>query len=301
MDSCDCVRYNKKMWIFLKLSMALIFILAVFHTDIYADSGSISILRLRDRRVIGFDEMIKEIRDIKLIFIGEYHDSEPHHRMQLDIIKELNSSNLSVAVGVEMFAARSQNYLDLWVRGDIEINDFIKAYYQNWSVPWTFYNDILLYIRDNKIPAIGLNLSKGLLEKIKSGGVSSLNKKELGELPGQASCDVDRRYMEFIERVYAFHGHKERYVDNFCESLIMKDRAMAQRIARYVKENPDKRMVVLTGVNHAWKRGIPEKSSALLKRLRYTVILLGVSGFTDARNFTTEDADFIFGSNGSVN
>lgn len=280
--------------------MASIFILAVFHTDIRADSGKISMLRLRDRRVIGFEEMIKEIRDSKLIFIGEYHDSEPHHRIQLDIIKELNNSNLPVAVGVEMFAARSQNYLDLWVRGDIEINDFIKAYYQNWSVPWTFYNDLLLYIRDNKIPAIGLNLSKGLLEKIKSGGVSSLNKKELGELPGQGSCDVDRRYMEFIERVYAVHGHQERYVDNFCESLIMKDRAMAQRIARYVKENPDKRMVVLTGVNHAWKRGIPEKSSALLKRLRYSVILLGVSGFTDANNFTTEDADFIFGSNGSV-
>lgn len=281
------------MWILLKLAMALICLHAVFQTDIRADTGETSILRLRDMSVVGYEEMIREISASKLIFVGEYHDSEPHHRMQLDIIKELNKSNHFLTIGVEMFAARSQKYLDQWVRGDIEINDFIKIYYNNWSMPWTFYNDIFLYSRDNKIPVIGLNLSKDLLKKIHREGVSSLNKRELEELQGQVSCNVDRKYMDFIKKVYSFHGQKDIYVENFCESLILKDRAMAQRIAGYVKGNPDKTIVVLTGVNHAWKKGVPEKIRALLKELRYAVILLGVSGFTDVNSFSTEDADFI--------
>jgi len=276
-----------------KISIAAIIIYYLFQAGVNAYAKESSFLRLRDGRVVSFEEMMDDIKDSKLIFAGEYHDNKVHHGVQLDIIKKMNALKPSIAVGAEMFERESQDYLNKWVKGDIRLDDFVPLYYKNWSEPWTLYNDIFLYLRDNKIPLIGLNLSKDVLNRVEKTGVSSLTKEGIKELPADGYCYVDMKYMDFIRRVYAIHGHQKRNVETFCLALLLKDRVMAQGIAEYLKKNQDKTLIVLSGVNHAWKKGVPVQIGPILKEVRSTVILLGAPVYTGAQTFTADDADYV--------
>jgi uncharacterized iron-regulated protein len=130
--------------------------------------------RISDKRTISYEQMITNLKKADLVFVGETHDSESHHRFQLDIIKALNDSKTPIVVGFEMFTAESQNVLDQWVAGILPLENFIKVYYKNRNFPWPFYRDILLYVRDNKIPAVGLNVPIEISKKVDSSGFSSL-------------------------------------------------------------------------------------------------------------------------------
>jgi uncharacterized iron-regulated protein len=114
--------------------------------------------RISDKRTISYEQMITNLKKADLVFVGETRDSESRHRFQLDIIKALNASKTPIVVGFEMVTAESQNVLDQWVAGILPLENFIKVYYKNRNFPWPFYRDILLYVRDNKIPAVGLNV-----------------------------------------------------------------------------------------------------------------------------------------------
>lgn len=70
------------------------------------------------------------------------------------------------------------------------------------------------------------------------------------------------------------------------------DKTMAWHLVEFLKKNPLRTMVVLAGVGHSWKRGIPEQ----IRRqsiLRYTVILPEMPGHIGIDTATTDDADYI--------
>jgi uncharacterized iron-regulated protein len=100
--------------------------------------------------------------------------------------------------------------------------------------------------------------------------------------------------MEFIKRAYAGHA---RTVDkkflNFCEAQMVWDKSMAWHLTEYLKENPDKTVIVLAGVGHAWKRGIPEQVSRLSNRYTSTVILPFIPDQVEPGNVTLQDADYV--------
>ncbi len=237
--------------------------------------------------------MIDDLRHTNLVFVGEVHDNKTHHRLQLDIINALDSRKIPLAVGLEMFTYESQNYLDQWVAGTFPVEDFITVYYKNWNFPWPLYEDIFLYIRNNRIPAVGLNVPPEITQKIAVSGFSALTKKELEKLPAEAGCLVDETYMKFIRRAYAMHGHGSRQFLYFCEAQLMWDKAMAKHLLEFLKKHPDKTVVVLAGNGHAWSKGIPEQIRTSSEKIRYRVILPQVPGHIEPREFTEGDADYI--------
>lgn len=251
------------------------------------------VFRVSDRKIITFEKMIEDIAKARFIFVGETHDNELHHRMQLEIIKALGIAKKSIAVGMEMFNASSQGYLDSWVAGKMTADDFEKVYYRNWGFPWPVYRDILIYVRDNKIPTIGLNIQPEISRKVATSGFSALTKEEREKLPPETGCAVDEHYMKFIKRAYAMHGHDGKQFLHFCEAQLLWDQVMAANLVEFTRKNPDKTVVVLAGNGHAWKRGIPEQVRALSGRLSYKVALPDVLGYVDPANISVEDADYI--------
>ena len=257
------------------------------------NAGGIQVFRVRDSRVISYEQMIGDLKKTNLVFIGEVHDRGSHHQLQHDIIKALNSSGVPIAVGFEMFTAESQNDLDKWSAGLLPLENFIQLYYSNWNYPWPLYKDIFLYVRDNKIPAVGLNVPAEISQKVARSGFSSLTKKELEKFPSEIACSVDERYMKFIRRAYAAHGHSGKEFIHFCEAQLLWDHAMAQNILSFLRKNPYKTVVVIAGTGHAWKRGIPDQVQFLSKEAAYRVILPEIPGYIGTANITADDADYI--------
>jgi len=276
---------------FFMISLAVLILQACFQTKTHADG--LKVFRTSDRKTISYQQMIDDLKKTDIVFVGEVHDQETHHRLQLDVIKALTTAKIPIAVGFEMFIAENQNILNQWVAGTISSDAFIKAYYENWNFPWPLYRDIFLSVRENKIPAAGLNISPEITGKVAVSGFASLTKEELAKLPPETGCAVDEKYMKFIRRAYSMHGHDNKKFLFFCEVQLIWDQVMARNLVAFLKKNPGRTVIVITGNGHAWKRGIPEQIRALSEKIRYRVLLPHIPGRIDPKNMTTEDVDYI--------
>ena len=70
-------------------------------------------------------------------------------------MRTLRSSSRGVGRIDQYSESRS---LDQWVKGTLPSEQFIRLYYRNWGMPWPLYRDILMYVREEGIPAVGVNL-----------------------------------------------------------------------------------------------------------------------------------------------
>jgi uncharacterized iron-regulated protein len=266
---------------------------AIFFSTVSA-GGSVAyktVLRLSDRHVISFGEMVREVGAADMVFVGEEHDNEKHHRAQLDVIEALHGKRIPLAIGLEMFRAEDQDMLVRWVRGEMDLAVFIRQYYENWNLPWLLYRRIFTYSRDKKIPMIGLNVPERVSRKVSTQGFDSLTPHDLKDLPPAISCDIDEKYMEFVKRAYEGHGGSQKSFLNFCEAQMVWDKTMAWHLVEYKKKNPSRTLVVLAGAGHSWKHGIPAQ---VKKGSRYhtAVILPGATGGVETA-IGIEDADYV--------
>ncbi len=239
---------------------------------------------------ITFNKLIEEISSASVIFIGETHNNPRHHKTQLDILRAFHKRNLLLVIGLEMFPEKEQKKLDDWVSGKIREKAFIPIFHKNWGPGWELYRDIFLYAREKKIPLIGLNVPEKISRKVAEEGFRSLTKDELSELPPGITCELDQRYMDFIRRVFEQEIHNKGAFRNFCESQVIWDQSMAWHLSQYLKRNPGRTIVVLTGTIHAWKYGMPRQLEKYTT-VKYKVILPEIPG--DYSTITKEDADYM--------
>ncbi len=274
-----------------KLLSFTVIVLINFYSLACAEQGQV--FRTIDRKYITLNEMLADLKKVDVIFVGEVHDREYHHEMQLNVIKAFIDEKLTVAIGLEMFNYESQKELDLWSSGVMNTDQFIPVYYKNWNFPWNIYDDIFIFIRDKRLPAVGLNVPPEITRKVATSGFASLTKEELKRLPPEIACVVNEEYMQFIRKAYAMHRHAGKNFQFFCEAQLLWDQSMAYNIAEFFKKNPDKKMVVLTGNGHAWKRGIPSHLKHFSDKIKHRVILPYIEKHIDSNTIKSEDADYI--------
>jgi uncharacterized iron-regulated protein len=250
------------------------------------------ILRVSDTKEVPFSDVVDDLKGARLVFVGELHNRESHHRDQLKVIRALRNADVHLAVGLEMFRSDSDTDLRRWTNGELGQEAFQKIYYDNWGFPWQLYKEILLYIRDNRIPVIGLNISQKITEQVAQHGFASLTEEQIGKLP-EVRCDVDRTYENFIRRALGLHAHEEMSFTHFCEAQLLWDSIMAWNLLRFLEQNPEYMVVVLAGNGHAWKRGIPEQVARRLK-VPYRVILPEIPGRLQRGNVSLEDTDYLW-------
>jgi uncharacterized iron-regulated protein len=251
------------------------------------------VLRVGDGKHISFDRMIREASKADIVFVGEVHDRMEHHRNELDVIKALHKSDAALVIGLEMFRVDSDKALNGWIDGSLSLDEFLPVYYDNWREPWPYYRGIFSYLRERRIPAIGLNIPDTVAEAVLKKGFASLSREQKSMLPSEISCDVDPTYMSFIRKAYASHrlGGDKQFL-NFCEAQLIWDKAMAWNLVRFLNKNPGKKVVVLCGVGHAWRRGIPEQV-AKLSKYSSRVIMPRIPDQTEPGSVTTGDADYV--------
>ncbi|MBI5887637.1 MAG: ChaN family lipoprotein [Deltaproteobacteria bacterium] len=249
-------------------------------------------------------ELTGRMKTRRVVFIGEVHSRSSHHEKQLQIIQALHEAGFPMAIGLEMFRSGSQKDIDKWLSGQMDDDAFLKVYYDNWQIEWPQYRAIFLYAKQNQIPLVGLNIPWSIIRQVVKGGVKSLKPEDSAGLADITCSDADARYRRLIKDAMDEHGkHGEKsgskdYVfDNFCEAQMVWDISMARRIAGYLKENPDKNMVVLAGGAHSWKRGIPKQLSRIADTsldAAYITLMPEMNDTLTTGDVTPEDTDYIW-------
>lgn len=252
-----------------------------------------TVFRLSDKEVIPFERMMQDLRTADIIYVGELHQVEEHHELGLEIIRLLHEGDAPIAVGLEMFRAGDQRALDAWTGGTLPVDRFMASYKENWSFPWALYADIFQYAREHRIPLVGLNIPREIPAAVARHGFAALTKEQRKRLPSGLSCNVGPTYRRFIERAYTDHGaHSPKQFDHFCEAQLVRDQAMALHLTGYRKANPGVKMVILTGLGHAWRSGIPEQVSREHDATS-RVVLPMVDGQVTPSTITAGDADYL--------
>lgn len=209
-----------------------------------------------------FEEMIDDLADARVVYVGEQHRRVAHHRIQLRIIKALHERHPDLKVGMEMFSRPYQPVLNDWSAGILDQEAFLKSshWYANWKFDYDLYESILRYVRENGLPLIALNIPFHIPPKIAVGGIDTLLHGERQYLPAEIKTD-DPGHRAYLEEVYEAHRAMLKGRDDF-ENFYMAQNVWEDVMAESVADNlDDAHMVVIIGNGHIQRRfGVPERA-----------------------------------------
>ena len=212
---------------------------------------------------LSLENMIDDVRDKKIIFIGEEHDQTAHHMNQLNIIKGLYKMNKKLAIGMEMFEKPFQQFINDYLSGNIDEREFLKKteYFKRWGLDYRLYRPILDFAKKNNIPVVALNADSEIVKKVSEKGLQSLSEEDRQRVPEEMDFS-DGKYRRLLREIFELHpGSKDKDFDLFYQVQILWDETMAESVYEFLKENPDYQMVILAGNGHLiYGYGIPHRT-----------------------------------------
>ncbi len=211
-------------------------------------------------------QLMDKLESARLLYVGETHSAYADHLLQLEVLKRMAANPNGLALGVEWFQARFQPVLDRYLAGEIDEAEMLSQteYYQRWRFDYRLYRPIIRFARERGIPIMALNASQELTSEIGRVGINGVAKALRDELPD--SYDVnDEDYRDKLRLMFEAHEWRgqdqdEQAFERFVEVQLTWDESMAQRVAEYLKADPQRRMLVLAGKGHvAGRNGIPNR------------------------------------------
>ena len=221
------------------------------------------------------DNILSRIADARVVFVGETHTRYDHHLSQLAVLRAMHERHGKVAVGVEWFQQPFQQHLDDYVAGRIGEAEMLErtGYFDRWRFDYRLYRPVVQYAREKGIPIIALNAAKETTDRVSEVGVDGLSPEERAGFP-----EIDRSNEAYARRLkQTFDQHPtgpKRSFDRFLEVQLTWDESMADRAARYLRENPDHRLVVMAGSGHiAYGHGIPDRVKRRLPGIKAVSVM----------------------------
>ena len=264
----------------------------VLQTQAYA--GAV-ITRMSDRQKVPLSHLVGAAERSDLVLIGEVHDSQVHHDIQLALIRSLWTKQVPLSLAVEMIQSDSQKQLDDWTGGRISEQEFRAVFAGNWSQDWRLYRDIFIFARDNRIPMVAINLPKEMVKKVSREGYRSLTAEEKKNLPMGTSCDLNNPHTDFLRKSFKEvfkHVTNNKVFDYFCEAQTLRNSGMAMNITQYAKKHPERKIVALAGIWHSVRNAIPEQLQRNGSKLASTVVLPEIPEL-GTENATPAEVDYM--------
>ena len=219
-----------------------------------------------EKKMLTFGEFTDRLLDARVVCVGEEHNNELHHQVQLMVIKSLYARDERLGVGMEMFQRPHQKSLDRYVSGAIDEATMLEDsdYKARWGWDWALYKPIADFCKRNGVPIAALNVSNELRDRISKVGMDKLSdveKKELGEI----DFHVKKHRDYWFDKFGGMHGHgelskeeKERYY----RAMTIWDEFMATSAVKFLDERKLRRLVVLAGHGHIdYNFGIPDRAT----------------------------------------
>jgi uncharacterized iron-regulated protein len=219
-----------------------------------------TIISAKTGKTVTFDQLMADLNRHQIIFVGENHTNPAHHAIQQKIIEAVFKNTPSMRVGMEMFDRSYQEVLSLWSAGGLDEETFLRKvhWYANWRHDFALYRNILLFIKENRIKIVALNIPSYIPARIRVGGIDNLSDTDRQYLPKEidTSNAAHRNYVEQVFNQHHLRGNVK--FDDFYMAQCVWDEIMAESIAANLG---GKKIVVLAGNGHIqYKYGIPERT-----------------------------------------
>ena len=217
-----------------------------------------SILDCKSNTNISLENLIQNLKNHRIILIGESHTNDSHHQVQLQILKGLAESGEDVCLALEMFNPSQNEVLNQYTSGKMSEEEFLNHsnYFNTWGHNYRYYKPIFDFASKNRIKMYGVNIDHKFASKIGRGGIQSLTPEELQQLPQIDTTDVEHRY--FVKAVMeGMDATSPKQFEKIYQAQSLWDTAMGEGAIAVARENPDSKILVLAGSGHvAYNLGI---------------------------------------------
>ena len=205
-----------------------------------------------------------------------------------------NARNAAGRKGAMLEALQALRAVSLhpYLHQDLPANEdeFISVFNDAWSVPYAYYQAIILYARQHGIRLLGLNISKERFNKLSKYGIGAELVKTLRDLKF-SSCTQEIEYAIQMRTYMSRLSHKGN-LNRMCDTQRFREAFMAKQIVDFV-DSSEEAMVLLMGSAHAKKNAVPE----MLKRHgKQDYFVLLPDNFSDLSGavITKKEGDFVW-------
>ena len=195
-----------------------------------------------------------------VVLLGESHTNPEDHHWQHQTLVALYTLNPNMVVGFEMFPREKQAVLDRWVAGELSEPEFLEAVEWNrvWGYEPSLYLPLLRFVRNNRVPAIALNVERDLVRRVGDEGWASIpegDREGIGDpLPALPAYEAS------LAAIYA-HSHPggedasgggagELAFQRFVQAQLTWDRAMAEALVAGRRQHDASLAVGIIGRGH---------------------------------------------------
>ena len=199
------------------------------------------IVEVKADRPISFTDLLTDLANVDVIYIGEEHSHRSHIEAALRILQALIDRNQKPALGLEMFGWDGQAGLDHYLaEPDMAPDLFLQEarWKENWGGSYNDYAPLIDFARSHHLPVLALNPPKPLVRRVAKEGLSSAL-KDPGMLRWQMRDEVlsdEPAYREIIvSQLRACHsGLTEEAYQRMYEAAVFRDEGMAKTISDYL-------------------------------------------------------------------
>jgi len=246
---------------------------------------------------VALPDVVRRAVGARIVLLGEDHTNADHHRWQLHVAAAVAGASEEIVLGFEMLPRGAAAALDRWIAGTITRDAFLRE--TDWKRVWGFSPDLYWplfdFVRLQRIPARGLNVSHGLVARVGKVGWSGV---PVADREGVSTpAPATPAYRDRLREAFAAHGTPATDAgafDHFVEAQLTWDRAMAEALAEALAAHPRATVVGVMGRGHLEHGdGIPAQLVAL--GAPRPLVLLPWDAERDCSDLAPGLADVVFG------
>lgn len=251
-------------------------------------------LELPAVREVALSEAADALAACDVVFLGEEHDNDVGHALQLLLTELLLRRRGALALSLEMFERDVQGTLDRYLAGEIDEERFLAE-----SRPWgnyaEHYRPAVELARSRGLPVLAANVPRDLARRVSARGLDAVEGEphaarevHLGDGPYRA---------RFAEAITGGHpGFEPGKLDRWYAAQCLKDDTMAESIADFLSRPRGPLVVHWCGSFHS-DYGLGTVERLLMRRpdLRVGVVSM-ISGELDEKAleaFGRDLADYV--------
>lgn len=244
-------------------------------------SSHYKIYDTRSQKVISVDDIISNMDNADVLFLGEEHNDSTCHVLELTLFTKLAAKYPGkTALSMEMFETDCQNVLNEYLGGLIREKNFFTE-----ARAWHNYKDYRPLIEQAKaqhLPVIAANAPGRYVNMVNRMGLTSLEKlNKIGKswLPPLPIDTATGAYYEKFLQIMGGHAGNMGGMQLY-QAQTLWDATMGWSIAQFEKKHRDYKILQINGGFHSEdKLG----AAAQLKKYSSKVKVLNIACFSDER------------------
>lgn len=205
-------------------------------TSLKAEWHPWQILSTHTGQVVSFPDLVKNLEQQDIVYLGEEHHNPYHIEAALKILTQLVEDGMEPTIGMEMFGWDGQPALDNYVSTAQPVTDeFLEQvrWKQNWGGAFDDYAPLLAFARDRRLSVRAMNPPKPLIRHVVKVGLDQAKQDAEWASWGLDQEEIvdDPAYREKIfDQLQRCHGGSAEHYRTMYEASMVRDEGMARTL-----------------------------------------------------------------------